>query len=245
MVNGQKVFTTGAHDADYIWLACRTDPDAPRHKGISILIVDTTDPGFSWTPIITHDGAHHVNATYYSRRAGAGHHAGRRGERGLAAGHHPAQPRAGDARPGGPARGRCTTRVRGLGRGPGRAGGRPLLSQPDVRRALAESYACAAGQRAAQLAGGGGAHRSTWPIASATKVFHSERLQDRASWLEEIVGRYGDPADPATAELARWLDLQAKRNTVLTFGGGVNEIQRELIATAGLGLPRVPRWGGA
>ena len=66
VVNGQKIFTTGAHDADYIWLACRTDPDAPRHKGISILIVDTTDPGFSWTPIITHDGAHHVNATYYS-----------------------------------------------------------------------------------------------------------------------------------------------------------------------------------
>ena len=66
VVNGQKVFTTGAHDADYVWLACRTDPDAPRHKGISILIVDTTDPGFSWTPIITHDGAHHVNATYYA-----------------------------------------------------------------------------------------------------------------------------------------------------------------------------------
>src|SRR5260221_9910060 len=42
IVNGQKIFTTGAHDADYIWLACRTDPDAPKHKGISILIVDTT-----------------------------------------------------------------------------------------------------------------------------------------------------------------------------------------------------------
>ena len=51
--------------ADYVWLACRTDPAAPRHKGITILIVDTNDPGFSWTPIITHDGAHHVNATYY------------------------------------------------------------------------------------------------------------------------------------------------------------------------------------
>ena len=41
-------------------------PGRARHKGISILIVDTTRPGFSWTPIITHDGAHHVNATYYS-----------------------------------------------------------------------------------------------------------------------------------------------------------------------------------
>src|ERR1700734_1232331 len=65
VVNGQKIFTTGAHDADYIWLACRTDPEAPRHRGITILIVGTDDPGFSWTPIITHDGAHHVNATYY------------------------------------------------------------------------------------------------------------------------------------------------------------------------------------
>src|ERR1051326_3965707 len=63
VVNGEKIFTTGGHDADYVWLACRTDPDAPRHKGISILIVDTTDPGYSWTPIITLDGAHHVNAT--------------------------------------------------------------------------------------------------------------------------------------------------------------------------------------
>ncbi len=65
VVDGQKIFTTGAHEADYIWLACRTDPGAPRHRGISILIAATDDPGFSWTPIITHDGAHHVNATYY------------------------------------------------------------------------------------------------------------------------------------------------------------------------------------
>ncbi len=66
IVNGQKIFTTGGHDADYIWLAVRTGEAESRHRGISILIVDTKDPGFSWTPIITADGAHHVNATYYS-----------------------------------------------------------------------------------------------------------------------------------------------------------------------------------
>src|SRR5580692_5149090 len=44
VVNGQKIFTTGAHEADYVWLACRTDPDAPVHKGISILIAATSDP---------------------------------------------------------------------------------------------------------------------------------------------------------------------------------------------------------
>src|ERR1051326_2322254 len=64
IVHGQKVFTTAGHDAEYIWLACRTDPDAPKHRGISILIVDTTDPGFSWTPIHTIGGGH-TNATYY------------------------------------------------------------------------------------------------------------------------------------------------------------------------------------
>jgi hypothetical protein len=56
-----------------------------------------------------------------------------------------------------------------------------------------------------------------------------------------VVATHGDPADPETGELMHWLDVQAKRSLVLTFGGGVNEIQRELISTFGLRLPRVPR----
>ena len=71
--------------------------------------------------------------------------------------------------------------------------------------------------------------------ASATKVFASERAQRVFRLLEEVVGRHGDPADPATGELLHWLDVQAKRSLVLTFGGGVNEVQRELIAQFGLG----------
>jgi 3-oxo-4-pregnene-20-carboxyl-CoA dehydrogenase beta subunit len=77
--------------------------------------------------------------------------------------------------------------------------------------------------------------------ASATKVFSSEQAQLIGQSLAEVVARHADPADPDTATLTTWLDVQLKRNTVLTFGGGVNEVQRELIATAGLGLPRVPR----
>jgi hypothetical protein len=72
-------------------------------------------------------------------------------------------------------------------------------------------------------------------------VFSSERIQRFGQAFADLVGRHGDPADPATAELMSWLDNQHKRNLVLTFGGGVNEVQRELIATAGLGLPRVQR----
>jgi alkylation response protein AidB-like acyl-CoA dehydrogenase len=249
VVDGQKIFTTGAHAADYVWLACRTDPDAPKHQGISILIVDTSDPGFSWTPIITHDGAHHVNATYYS------------GVR------VPARMRVGAENEGwrlittqlnhervmlGPA-GRIAAlhdRVRTW------AAEHALLTHPDVRRALARA---AAVMRVNELlnwhiASSGGlggvvppeANRASSPAldvadASATKVFSSEQLQVIGPSLAEVVGRHGDPADPDTAALMTWLDVQLKRNTVLTFGGGVNEVQRELIATAGLRLPRAPR----
>jgi alkylation response protein AidB-like acyl-CoA dehydrogenase len=117
---------------------------------------------------------------------------------------------------------------------------RGLLDHADVRRALAQAYACL---RVNELFNGQVAAAPTVDVAdaSALKVFASERLQRLGQLLEEVVGRHGDPADEDTAELLRWLDMQAKRNLVLTFGGGVNEIQRELIATAGLGLPRVPR----
>src|SRR5215467_2035044 len=65
MINGQKMWTSLIQYADYVWLACRTDPDAPRHKGLSILIVPTDSDGFSWTPVRTVAGTT-TSATYYS-----------------------------------------------------------------------------------------------------------------------------------------------------------------------------------
>jgi 3-oxo-4-pregnene-20-carboxyl-CoA dehydrogenase beta subunit len=239
LVNGQKIFTTGGHDADYVWLACRTDPDAPKHKGLSILIVDTTDPGYSWTPIITHDGAHHVNATYYSDVR------------------VPVTMRVGEQNAGwrlitaqlnhervmlGPSGriGVLHRRVRDWAAGQTGPDGRPLLDQPDVRRALARASAA---ERINELLNWQVAVTETVDIADAsvTKVFGSEQVQQIGAELAEIVSRHGDLAEQQTADLARWLDVQNKRNTVMTFGGGVNEVQRELIAMAGLKLPRVPR----
>ena len=239
VVNGQKVFTTGAHDADYIWLAVRTDPDAPRHKGISILIVDTKDPGFSWTPIITSDGAHHVNSTYYAdvrvpvtMRVGAENAGWRLVTTQL---NHERVMLGPSGR-----LGALYDRVLTWAAAQTGPDGRPIVDQPDVRRALGETRASL---RINELLNWQVAVADTVDIAdaSATKVFSSERLQRLGQLLADVVGRHGDPADESTADLMRWLDIQGKRNLVLTFGGGVNEIQRELIATAGLGLPRAPR----
>jgi alkylation response protein AidB-like acyl-CoA dehydrogenase len=239
VVNGQKIFTTGGHNADYIWLACRTDPAAPKHKGLSILIVDTRDPGYSWTPIITHDGAHHVNATYYSDVR------------------VPVSMRVGEENCGwqlitaqlnhervmlGPSGriGVLHARVHGWAASHVGPDGRPLLAQPDVSRALARASAA---ERVNELLNWQVAVTQTVDVAdaSATKVFGSEQVQRLGAELAEVVRRHGDLSDEQTAELARWLDIQAKRNTVMTFGGGVNEVQRELIAMVGLRLPRVPR----
>jgi alkylation response protein AidB-like acyl-CoA dehydrogenase len=239
VVNGQKIFTTGGHDADYIWLAVRTNPDVPKHKGLSILIVDTTDPGYSWTPIITHDGAHHVNATYYSdvrvpvsRLVGAEN----AGWQLITAQLNHERVMLGPS-------GRIGVlhdRVRDWAASHLGPDGKPVLGQPDVRRALGRASAA---QRVNELLNWQVAVTDTVDVAdaSATKVFGSEQVQRLGAELVEVVRRHGDLADDRTAELAHWLDVQTKRNTVMTFGGGVNEVQRELIAMAGLKLPRVPR----
>jgi alkylation response protein AidB-like acyl-CoA dehydrogenase len=236
VVNGQKIFTTGGHDADYIWLAVRTAPDAPKHKGISILVVDTSDPGYSWTPIITCDGAHHVNATYYSDvRVPVNRLVGQEnaGWRLITTQLNHERVMLGPAgRIGG-----LYDRVRAW------AAAHGLLDLADVRAVLADAMAVT---RVNELLNWQVAVSSaTAPVvvadASATKVFSSEVIQRIGRNLEELVGRHGDLSDPDTAELAEWLDVCAKRNIVLTFGGGVSEIQRELIASIGLGLPRVPR----
>lgn len=239
IVNGQKMWTTGGHDADYVWLACRTDPEAVKHKGISILIVDTKDPGYSWTPVILSDGAHHTNATYYNDVR------------------VPVDMLVGEENGGwrlittqlnnervmlGPA-GRTAgiyDRLHAWASKPGANGVTPI-DHHDVKRALAEIYSL---WRVNELL--------NWQVAAAgedinvadaasTKVFGTEKIQYIGRLAEEIVGKYGNAAEPDTAELLEWLDSQTKRNLVITFGGGVNEVMREMIAASGLKVPRVPR----
>ncbi|MBN7300652.1 Putative acyl-CoA dehydrogenase [Mycobacteroides abscessus subsp. bolletii] len=239
VVNGQKIFTTGAHQAQYIWLACRTDPSAPKHKGISILIVDTKDPGYSWTPIITNDGAHHTNATYYTdvrvpvemlvgeENAGwklittqLNHERVSLGPSGRIAGMY--------------------DRVYEWASKPGPDGVAPL-SHEDVRRVLGEMKAVWRLNELLNWQVASSGDDISMADAAATKILATEWIQRLGRLSEGVVGRYGDPADANTAETLEWLDAQTKRHLVITFGGGVNEVMREMVSTAGLGTPRVPR----
>ncbi|MGY1894131.1 acyl-CoA dehydrogenase family protein [Nocardia gipuzkoensis] len=263
IVNGQKIFTTGAHEADYVWLACRTGSAESRHRGITILIVDTKDAGYSWTPIITCDGAHHTNATYFDNvRVPANMLVGEenRGWKLITTQLNHERVSLG---PSGKIE-QLYDRVRDW------AQPRGVLAEPDVRRALGRIHAMVrlnellnwqvaaasdgrrsqgpAWSRSATASGPGtpaagvdGDQSQVIADASATKVYSTESLQEAGRLAEEIVGRFGDPADPATGELLTWLDRRTKQNLVVTFGGGVNEVMRELVASAGLRLPRVPR----
>jgi alkylation response protein AidB-like acyl-CoA dehydrogenase len=239
IVNGQKMWTTGGHDADYIWLACRTDPEAVKHKGISILIVDTKDPGFSWTPVILSDGAHHTNATYYNDVR------------------VPADMLVGEENGGwrlittqlnnervmlGPA-GRTAgiyDRLHDWASKPGGDGVTPIDHQ-DVKRSLGEIYSMWRVNELLNWQVAAAGEEINVADAASTKVFGTESIQYIGRLAEEIVGKYGNPAESATAELLDWLDSQTKRNLVITFGGGVNEVMREMIAASGLKVPRVPR----
>ncbi|MFD2349162.1 acyl-CoA dehydrogenase family protein [Nonomuraea ferruginea] len=236
VVNGQKIFTSGAHYAQYIWLAARTNPDAKKHKGITMMIASTDDPGFSWTPITTMDGRHHTNATYYTDVR------------------VPVDMVVGEVDKGwdlivnqlnhervtlGPAGNLAQIHDRLLAWAR-RVG---LADQPDVRRVLGRVRAFSRTNELLnwQVAANMDLGWLGAPDASATKIYASERMQDAGRLVGEILARYGDPADPETAALIEVTDRGVKGGLVLTFGGGVNEVQRELIAMLGLSLPRPPR----
>ena len=158
VINGNKVFTSGANQADYIWLACRTDPDAPKHKGISMIIVPTVVAGVQ--DDADRDGRQRRHPGHLlRRRACAERQRRRRGQRRVAAHHQPAQPRARRARR---ARGAHAPPLRrrveaGAGRHPRVP---PSRTARDDRRAVGaaassrRAHAQARGDEAAELADG-------------------------------------------------------------------------------------------
>lgn len=241
IVNGNKMWTSGAESADYIWLGARTDQDLPRHKGISIMILDTKSEGFSSTVIPTCSNP--TAASYYDNvKVPKDMLVGQ-----LNGGWRLITSQLNHERLG---LGSWADKIVGLYRRiylwaktPDEQGKR-ATDNPWVRSALAECYAKLEAMRlinfriAADLEQG----KMDIALASITKVYGSESSIEILRKLIDIVGMNGMVReDSAAAFLMGELEYEVRASVTLTFGGGVNEIQRELIAQFGIGMPRAVR----
>jgi alkylation response protein AidB-like acyl-CoA dehydrogenase len=239
VINGSKVFTSLADYADYIWLAARTDADAPKHKGISIFMVDTKAPGFKCTPIWTMSGVR-TNATYYEDIR------------------VPASMRVGEENQGwnlivnqlnherislsacGPSE-RLLEDVQRWAQDTRLADGRRVVDQEWVRVKLARVRAKLEALKLFNW-------RQAWCMAtntldfaeaSAVKVYASEFYVESARDLLEVLGHRGYLRRGSREAVGRGrLEMMHRAVLILTFGGGTNEIQRDIIAMAGLAMPR-------
>ncbi len=236
VINGLKMWTSLVQYADYVWLACRTDPDALRHKGLSIIIVPTDTTGFSWTPVRTVAGLT-TSATYYADVV------------------VPAGNRVGEEHNGWPLitnqlnheRVALTSAapllsalaaVTDWARSVKQADGRRVIDAEWVQLSLARVHAKAEVLKLMnwQIASAAG---SPGPAAaSATKVYGTELTIEACRLMLEILGasaevRAGSPG----ALLAGRIERMQRSALILTFGGGTNEFQRDIIGAAALGLP--------
>ncbi|MEV7233141.1 acyl-CoA dehydrogenase family protein [Streptomyces sp. NPDC051020] len=243
VIDGQKIFTSNAQNADWIWLACRTDPEAPKHKGISIILVPTDAPGFSWTPIETVGGLT-TTATYYDGiRVPATNLVGEEnGGWGLIT-NQLNHERVALAAIGMQAEDFYEAAL-AFARTPDPATGRRPVDEPWVRSRLAEAYARLAATRLLnwRLVGDVGAGSVAPGDASGVKFVGTESAVEVYRMCQEITGeagmvRGGSPGSFGDGELER-MNRAAQINT---FGGGVSEVQREIVATMRLGMKRGKR----
>jgi alkylation response protein AidB-like acyl-CoA dehydrogenase len=236
VIDGQKMWTSLIQHADYVWLACRTDPSAERHRGLSIIIVPVTAAGFSWTPVPTVAGVT-TSATYYSSvRVPVSSLVGEenRGwalitnqlnhERVALTSAAPVQSALADVR-------EWAASVR-------LPSGERVIDAEWVQLNLARVYAKAEflklmNWRVASSAG------SLAPAdASVTKVFGTEFAVEAYRLLMEVLGASGVVRSGSAGEvLAGRIERAHRAALILTFGGGTNEVQRDIIAAAALGLP--------
>jgi len=241
VINGQKIWHSLGNFADYIWLACKTDP-AARHKGISIIVVPTDAPGVSMTPMRAL-GDNNVHALYLedvrvpvSNRVGPENGGWRMITTQL---NHERVALMSV----GPLERLTEETLQWARRTPDGRGG-VVLDSPWVQRHFAEITAKLEVLRLMNW-------KQAWQLgrghldpseASAIKVYGSEFYVEGYRLLLEVLGesgllKTGTPGAVLRGEIERY----SRATLVLTFGGGVNEVQRTIIATAGLGLPRMGR----
>ena len=243
IVNGAKVFTSGADNADYIWLAVRTDPEAPKHKGISILCVKTDSPGFSWSPIVTVGGAT-TTATFYSDlRVPVDNRVGAENEGWRMITTQLNHERVGLAAWSGLTSLLCAE-VGQWAAATSLPEGGTVLDRPWVRADLARCHAEIDAMRLLnwRMACAVADEQLNPGDSSAVKVFGVEHSIEIYRRLLGIVGALGylSPRSPGALLRGR-LEQAARGAQINTFGGGVNEVQREIVAMAALGMTRSAR----
>jgi len=242
IINGQKMWTSLASDADYVWLAVRTNPNVKKHKGISLLVVPMDTPGIKVLPIHVM-GESDINQVFYEDvRVPATTRVGEENEGWRLITNQLNHERVTLCSSG--IVERALNDVRAWAQDSKMADGSRVIDQEWVQLNLARVHArleflrlmnwkiaSAAAQGALQPAD-----------ASSTKVFGTEFYLEAFRLLMEILGQnsYLKETAPGSVLQAR-LEHSYRGLIILTFGGGVNEVQRDLIAVFGLGMPLAPR----
>jgi 3-oxocholest-4-en-26-oyl-CoA dehydrogenase alpha subunit len=242
IINGQKIFTSLAGDADYVWLAVRTDPDAKKHKGLSMIIVPLDTPGIKIVPMSLLS-ENNINQVFYDDvRVPAGNLVG--GENngwGLITSQLNHE-RVTLCSPG--MLQRISDDVFEWARETKLGDGRRVIDQEWVRLNLARVKA---GLDFLQLmnwkvAWDGTQQRLEVADASTIKVFGTEFYLEAFRLLMEVIGERSYLAEGTPeAILKSRLEQMYRGLIILTFGGGTNEVQRDLIAVFGLGMPMAKR----
>jgi alkylation response protein AidB-like acyl-CoA dehydrogenase len=243
VINGQKMWTSLIQYADWIWLACRTDPELPRHKGLSMILVPTSADGFSYTPVHTVAGVS-TSATYYQDVR------------------VPVTNLVGELNGGWPLitnqlnheRVSLTSSapltlslalVREWAQQTKNPDGSRVIDSEWVQLALGRAYARVEALTLInwKLASDADIGVPLSPAeASATKIYGSELATEVYRSLMEVIGpNAGVTGASDGAVLAGRIERYYRSALVMTFGGGTNEIQRDIIGYVGLGLPAAKR----
>jgi len=239
VINGQKIYTSLAGGADYIWLATRTDPEVAKHKGISMFIVPMDTPGIKVVPMHLL-GDHNINYTFYEDvRVPAANLVGGENNGWSLITNQLNHERVTLCSSGIIERALDDTRA--WAQETKLADGRRVIDQEWVQIHLARVYARLEFLKLINWKVAWTATQGHLDVADAstTKVFGTEFYMEAFKLLMEVVGQAGYlTRGSPEAVLAGRLESYARGLVILTFGGGTNEIQRDLIAIFGLGLPR-------
>ena len=241
VINGQKIFTSAIQYADYVWLAARTDPDAPKHKGLSVFIVPLDTPGFHWTPLPTIAGDITSSTFYEDVRVPVANLVGEENQGWKLITNQLNHERVAIC----PASGllRSLTEVRRWAQRQRLRDGTALLDHEWVQISLARAHAKIDVLKLLNWKVAWASDKGLNPAdASATKVYGTELALEVYSLLLEVVGQVGYLVAGSPGAILRGrLENQARGQTIFTFGGGTNEVQRDIVAMIGLGMPRAPR----